>query len=105
MMLSLQQLATALGGEVSGEQVLAAGPGHNPKDRSMCVKLGFDDYIVHSFAGDDWKLCRDYIDEKIGAPRWEPKKAVNDTIVRRACRRQGLARLNARTWPGFLSRR
>jgi RecA-family ATPase len=82
MMLSLQQLATALGGEVSGEQVLAAGPGHNPKDRSMCVKLGFDDYIVHSFAGDDWKLCRDYIDEKIGAPRWEPKKAVNDTIVR-----------------------
>jgi RecA-family ATPase/5S rRNA maturation endonuclease (ribonuclease M5) len=82
MMLSLQQLAAALGGEVSGDQVLAPGPGHNQKDRSMCVKLGFDDYIVHSFAGDDWKLCRVYIDEKIGIPKWEPKKVVNDTIVR-----------------------
>src|SRR5262245_37437686 len=87
MMLSLQQLASALGGEVSGNQVLAPGPDHSPDDRSMSIKLGFDDYIVHSHAGDDWKVCRDYIDEKIGAPKWEPqKKAVNDTIVRMADR-------------------
>ena len=86
-MLSLQQLASALGGEVSGNQVLAPGPDHSPDDRSMSIKLGFDDYIVHSHAGDDWKVCRDYIDEKIGAPKWEPqKKAVNDTIVRMADR-------------------
>jgi len=74
MMLSLQQLATALGGEISGDQVLAPGPGHSPKDRSMCVKLGPDGYVVHSFAGDDWKDCRDLIDEKTGAAKWEPKR-------------------------------
>jgi hypothetical protein len=73
MMLSLQQLAVALGGEVSGKQVLAPGPGHSPADRSMSVTLGSDDYVVNSFAGDDWKACRDYIDEKIGAPKWEPQ--------------------------------
>jgi AAA domain len=73
MILSLQQLASALGGEVSGDQVLAPGPGHDPNDRSMCVKLGFDDYIVHSFSNDDWRECRDYIDKKIGAPKWGPK--------------------------------
>jgi hypothetical protein len=81
MMLSLQVLAAALGGEISGDQVLAPGPGHDPKDRSMCVKLGSDDYIVHSFSGDDWKECRDYIDEKIGAPKWEPK-AKPDPVSR-----------------------
>jgi hypothetical protein len=75
MMLSLQQLATVLGGEVSGNQVLAPGPGHSPRDRSMSVKLVEGDYIANSFSGDDWKALRDYIDTKIGAPKWAPKPA------------------------------
>jgi hypothetical protein len=88
MMLSLQQLAATLGGNVSGDQVLAPGPGHSPKDRSMSVKLGFDDYIVFSHAGDDWKVCRDYIDEKIGASKWEPRRAAPDDDI--------ISRMNAR---------
>jgi hypothetical protein len=59
-LLSLQQLAIVLGGEVSGDQVLAPGPGHSPKDRSMCVRLVGDDYIAHSFSGDDWNAQRSY---------------------------------------------
>ena len=79
--LSLQQLAAALGGKViSGDRVVAPGPGHSAGDRSMVVKLDGDDYVVHSFAGNDWKACRDYIDEKIGAPKWEPQKQSEHPI-------------------------
>src|SRR6516225_5669590 len=72
--LSLQQLAAALGGKFSGDQVLAPGPGHSAGDLSMAVKPTADGYTVHSHAGDDWKACRDHIDERIGAPKWEPQK-------------------------------
>ncbi|MET4526542.1 AAA family ATPase [Bradyrhizobium sp. JR18.2] len=91
MMLSLPQLAVALGGEVSGNQVLAPGPGHSPKDRSMSVKLGTDDYIVHSFAGDDWKLCRDHIDERVGAPKWNPQAAPKSDPIANMRRRAAKA--------------
>jgi hypothetical protein len=36
--LDLRAIARALGGEVSGRRVLAPGPQHSPKDRSLCVK-------------------------------------------------------------------
>src|SRR5258707_1029858 len=36
---NLRDLARALGGEVSGRQVLAPGPGHSPRDRSLAVRL------------------------------------------------------------------
>src|SRR5262249_4585962 len=31
-----------------------------------------DGFLVHSFAGDDWQLCRDYVRQRIGLPAWEP---------------------------------
>jgi putative DNA primase/helicase len=37
--LSLRALARALGGVVAGSQVLAPGPGHGPKDRSLSIRL------------------------------------------------------------------
>jgi len=80
-MISLQQLAAALGGEVSGNQVLAPGPGHSPTDRSMSVWLTADGYTVHSHSTDDWKACRDHIDERIGAPKWEPQKKSDHPLV------------------------
>jgi hypothetical protein len=73
--LSLRSLARALGGEVSGDQVRAPGPGHSPKDRSLSVKLDDDapdGFIVHSFAEDDPIACKDYVREKIGAPAFQP---------------------------------
>jgi hypothetical protein len=69
--MTLQQVARALGGEVSGGQVLAPGPKHSPKDRSLAVKLDDhapDGFVVHSFANDDPLNCRDYVRHKLGLP-------------------------------------
>src|SRR5262249_27206144 len=67
--IDLKILAKALGGQVSGQQVLAPGPGHSPTDRSLSVKLdprAPDGFLVHSFAGDDPIACKDYVREKAG---------------------------------------
>src|SRR5262245_50887342 len=72
---SIREAARRLGGEVSGDQVVCPGPGHSPKDRSLAVK--FDDngeHIVHSFAGDDPIICKDYVRERLGQPPWPPSR-------------------------------
>jgi phage/plasmid primase-like uncharacterized protein len=73
-MMNAQALARALGGVVSGrDHVLVPGPNHGPKDRSLAVKItGDDDFKVHSFAGDDWQDCRDYVRQRAGLPEWQP---------------------------------
>jgi hypothetical protein len=69
----LAKIAEALGGEIKGLDVLAPGPGHSSTDRSMSVRPGKDaDIIVHSFAGDDPAICRDYVRKKLNLP--EPTK-------------------------------
>ncbi len=78
----LRSLAQALGGEVSGHQVLAPGPNHDRKDRSLSVKpsdTDLDDFIVHSFAGDDWKLCNDHVRKRLGLPEWRPTEPARPT--------------------------
>lgn len=70
--LSLPQLARALGGEVSGRQALCPGPGHSARDRSLAVRPSPDapdGLVIHSHAGDDWRVCRDYVKQKLGLPR------------------------------------
>src|SRR5580700_4529808 len=70
-MLSLRSLAKALGGEVSGGQILCPGPGHSPKDRSLSVTFSPDapdGFVVNSFSNDDFGDCRDYVREKLGLP-------------------------------------
>jgi hypothetical protein len=70
---TLQSWARALGGEIYGDSVLCPGPGHGAEDRSLSVKLGKDgEPIVHSFAGDDWRTCRDYVREKLGLSPFKP---------------------------------
>jgi hypothetical protein len=74
---SINKIAETLGGEVSGGQVLAPGPGHSAQDRSLSVKLDDaapDGFVVHSFAGDDPIACRDHVRRKLGAPEFDPKK-------------------------------
>ena len=71
-MLDLREIAHALGGEVSGAQVLAPGPGHSRKDRSLSVRLSTDapdGFLAHSHCGDDWRDCRDYVRERLGIER------------------------------------
>jgi len=66
-MTDLRAIAGRLGGEVSGEQVLCPGPGHGPRDRSLSIRFQPNsDFIVSSFAGDDWRDCRDYVRERLG---------------------------------------
>jgi hypothetical protein len=71
---TLERLARALDGEVSNGQVLAPGPGHSPKDRSLAIKLAPrtpEGFLVHSFAGDDALACRDYVRARLGLPPWK----------------------------------
>jgi putative DNA primase/helicase len=67
-MMSLRELARALGGEVSGGEVLCPGPGHGATDRSLSVLITGSDFVVHSFAGDDWRVCKDYVRSRLGRP-------------------------------------
>jgi putative DNA primase/helicase len=71
----LHSWARALDGQVHGEQVLAPGPGHSTKDRSLSVKLSSDSpdgFIVHSHAGDDPIACKDYVRGRLGLPAFRP---------------------------------
>jgi hypothetical protein len=75
VILSLQQIARALGGEVAGDQVRAPSPGHSAKDRSLSVKLDAsapDGFVVHSFTEDDQIKNKDYVREKAGLPAFKP---------------------------------
>lgn len=82
MRFSPQQLASALGGDISGGEVLAPGPGHSPKDRSLSIKPDAgapDGFLVHSFAGDDPLSCKDYVRSKLGTTR-APKPKLNSVV-------------------------
>ncbi|MEM8551092.1 MAG: toprim domain-containing protein [Pseudomonadota bacterium] len=73
----LRELASALGGEVSGNQVLCPGPGHSARDRSLAVYQSVNapgGFTVHSFAGDPWRDCRDYVAQRIGQPTFELRR-------------------------------
>ena len=71
-MIDLRGLARALGGEVSGAQVLAPGPGHRKRDRSLSVTFSAtspDGFLAFSHSGDDWRDCRDHVRDRLGLPR------------------------------------
>ena len=73
--MDLQTLQNCLGGEISGCQLLCPGPGHSQRDRSLAVRLctdAQDGFVVHSHAGDDWRICRDFVRQRLGLPAWQP---------------------------------
>lgn len=77
MTLDLSTLARSLGGEISAGQVIAPGPGHSAADRSLAVKIAPDapdGFIVFSHAGDDPLACKDYVREKAGLHKHEPRQ-------------------------------
>jgi putative DNA primase/helicase len=95
--MNLRHIARLLGGEITGQQVSAPGPGHSKHDRSMAVFIdatSADGFRVHSFSNDDWKVCRDYVKARLGiaggpSPRPEPApvrdaKPVKDDADRTA---------------------
>jgi putative DNA primase/helicase len=69
---NLQHIAHALGGEVSGRQVLAPGPGHSSHDRSLAVRPAQnapDGLLIYSHSGDDWRSCRVHVLSRLGITR------------------------------------
>ena len=71
----LRSWAHSLGGDVSGRSVLAPGPGHSRQDRSLSVTPSAtspDGFLVHSFPGDDWRLCRDHVRARLGLSPFRP---------------------------------
>jgi hypothetical protein len=69
MTLDPRAVARALGGKVSGRNVVAPGPGHSRADRSLSIKIdpaAPDGFIVFSFAGDSPITCRDYVRAALG---------------------------------------
>ncbi len=79
----LQSIARALGGEVVGSQVLAPGPGHGPRDRSLSIKVSAtapEGFIAFSHAGDDFATCRDHVKRALGIER-EHRRAPRPTLT------------------------
>lgn len=73
--LDLRIIARALGGEISGRQILAPGPGHSRLDRSLSIRIESsapDGFLCYSFAGDDPIVCKDYVRQRLGLPEWKP---------------------------------
>lgn len=69
--MNLREIAHALNGEIANGQVLAPGPGHSKRDRSLAVRLSAtspDGFIVHSHSGDNWRDCQDYVRGRLGMP-------------------------------------
>lgn len=89
MAVTLSEIARVLQGEVSGRHVLAPGPGHSTKDRSLSITLSAsspDGFVCHSHAGDDWRDCRDHVASALGLPtdRWrEPREPDPAEVARR----------------------
>ena len=78
--LALREIAVALGGEVSGRQVLAPGPNHARTDRSLSVRLSAQSpggFVCHSFAGDPFDACRDYVAAKLGILAFQPSSRLD----------------------------
>ena len=68
----LRAIARALGGEVVGRQVVAPGPGHSPRDRSLSVAISAaapEGFLAFSHAGDDFAECRDHVKARLGIDR------------------------------------
>ncbi|WP_187437042.1 DUF3631 domain-containing protein [Bradyrhizobium rifense] len=74
---TIHKIAELLGGEVSGNQVSAPGPGHSADDLSLSVLLDAnapEGFVIHSFADDDAIACRDYVRDRLGLPPFEATK-------------------------------
>ena len=69
MISDLRAIASTLGGVVCGGQVLAPGPNHGRRDRSLSVRLSASSplgFLVHSHAGDPFDVCQRYVADRLG---------------------------------------
>src|SRR6266849_9144009 len=66
-------IVSIMGGVVTGrDSCNVPGPGHGKADKSLAIRIDAADELgfkVHSFAGDDWQVCRDYVAAALGLKR------------------------------------
>jgi putative DNA primase/helicase len=89
MILDPVQVAFALSGEASGINVSAPGPGHSRADRSLSIRIDEDapdGFYVHSFADDDWRVCREHVLRALGLCRSDWRRSLTPHEPRRAIR-------------------
>lgn len=74
-MTTLDHYAARLGGKAYyGRYILCPGPGHSRDDRSLKVNFKPDgSFTVTSFAGDDFRECRDHVKAVLGLDDREPQ--------------------------------
>jgi putative DNA primase/helicase len=83
----LRSVARALGGDVVGRQVVAPGPGHSTKDRSLSVTISAtapDGFLAFSHASDDFASCRDHVKLALGLPTHRPSRPTGTPRALRA---------------------
>jgi len=67
MPIDIKTAARLLGGDAYRNRVLCPGPGHSRKDRSLSVTFNSDgSFTTNSFAGDDFRDCRDHVKAILG---------------------------------------
>ncbi len=71
-LLDIRTAAHLLGGEAHGNRVSCPGPGHSKKDRSLSVTFTADGFLTNSFAGDDFRDCRDHVKARLGLSDEQP---------------------------------
>ena len=85
--LTLDFIAQRMNGEIRGNQVACPGPGHSPKDRSLCIKVepaAPAGLVVYSHAQDDNLKCKDFVLRQLGLEPFRPRHAAanaNQKIV------------------------
>jgi len=78
-----------MGGDVTGrDSCNVPGPGHSRRDRSLAIHITAGGFLVHSFANDDWKDCREYVRGKLGlgddwSDKAPPPDMTGDDLERR----------------------
>lgn len=67
MSIDVKTAAQLLGGDAYRNRVLCPGPGHSKRDRSLSVTFNSDgSFTTNSFAGDDFRDCRDHVKAILG---------------------------------------
>jgi putative DNA primase/helicase len=69
VIIDLRTIANVLGGNVTGrDSVNVPGPGHSKNDRSLSIRIDSHSgqIIVYSHAGDGWRVCKEYVLERLG---------------------------------------
>lgn len=83
---SAREIARVLSGEAQGPRILAPGPGHSRRDRSLWVKLdpnAPDGFIVGTFSSrdaGDWQRLKDYVRQRLGLGDWRASGESNRAL-------------------------